>query len=84
MKKFLYSLMVSGLLMFGAGVTSQVMAQDDSVVDTLSIDDMDPILQAAEEESAEESSNTGMIAAIAIVAVVAGVVVFRFVGKKKK
>lgn len=82
MKKLIYTLMISGLFTFGTGVANQVMAQDDSVVDTLSIDDGGIV--SLPEENTEENNNTGMLVAVVAVALVAGVVIFRFVGKKKK
>ena len=78
MKNLIISLVVSVFLALGAGT---IFAQQE-VADTVSIDDMAPILYDEEPAMETEGSNTGLYIGIAIVAIVAGVLVFR-AGKKK-
>jgi hypothetical protein len=68
--------------MFLAMGTSTIFAQQE-VADTVSIDDMAPILYDEEPEAESQSSNTGLYIGIVIVAVVAGVLVYKVVTKKK-
>ena len=82
MKKVLYSLVLGTFLSFGAASFNNSMAQDEGVSDSISIDDMDPILYVEEEEESEKGS-TGIYIAIGIAAVAAGVVAARFMKKKK-
>lgn len=82
MKKFALKLMVLSLLFVGMGNNTKLFA-DDTVTDSLSIDDMDPVFLYDEEEEEEESSN-GAVIAVIIVAVVGGGVGYKVVSKKKK
>ncbi len=77
MKNLIISLCVSVFLALGAGT---IFAQQE--VDTISIDDMAPVLYDEEPAMETEGANTGLYIGIAIVAIVAGVLVFR-AGKKK-
>lgn len=80
MKNLIFSLILSLFLAVGAGT---LLAQDFGVADTISIDDMDPILYDEESVMEEQSSQTGLYIGIAIVAIVAGVVIYKVVNKKK-
>ena len=85
MRKFALKAMMMAILSFGGFSMVNALPQyDDSVTDTISIDDMDPILHTEEEEAEDEGGNTGMIAVIAIVVVVAGAVGYKVATKKKK
>jgi len=83
MKNVVLSLLLGLFLSFGAGYFSGISAQDTGVADSLSIDDMDPVLYHPEEEEEPQTGNTGIYIGIAIVVVAAGVIVFKVVGKKK-
>lgn len=79
MKKLIISLMFAFVLALSAG---SLFAQE-GVADTISIDDMAPILYQEETTDAEDSSNTGLYIGIAVVAIVAGVVIYKVVNKKR-
>ena len=67
--------------MLGSGLN--LMAQDnDRKKDSLSIDDMDPVIYAAEEEATKGGS--GVFIAAAIIVVVAGGGTYVFLSRKKK
>ncbi len=80
MKNLIVFLIVYLFLVLGAGM---LFAQDYGVADTVSIDDMDPILYQDEFVTEEESSQTGLYIGIAVVAIVAGVVIYKVVNRKK-
>ena len=87
MKKLLLRLSLVCFLVFNAGSLGYAFAQYDYETETagpdsLSIDDMDPLLMA-EEEEAEKQCCPGLYIGIAVVVVVAGVLVYRRVSKKK-
>ena len=82
MKKIIYSLLLGIFLSFGAASFNLITSQDEGVSDSISIDDMDPILYVEEEEELDKGS-TGIYIAIAIAAVAAGVLIARVVKKKK-
>lgn len=75
---FSLCLLLSGI---GAGLAS-LKAQEE-VTDSLSIDDMPPVLYQEEEEEESEESNTGVYVAIGIAGVVA-VGIGVMAAKKKK
>ena len=81
MRKLVFKLMMLSFFIVGIGSGAQLMAQDhDTVADSVSIDDMDPVFLTEEEE--EESSNGVMIAIIIAVVVSAGVG-YKIVSKKR-
>lgn len=88
MKKLVLRLTLICFLAFGAGSLSSVFAQYDyeteAAPDTLSIDDMDPVLFSEDEATEEKKCCPGLYIGIAVVAVAAGVLVYRTVSKKKQ
>ncbi|ASB49363.1 hypothetical protein [Alkalitalea saponilacus] len=90
MRKFWMIIAMAIILAMGAGTVNNVMAQYDYeyetvAPDTLSIDDMDPILYSDDDYvAAEKSNNTGLVIGIIVIAVVAGLIVFKVVSGKKK
>ncbi len=85
MKKLVFRLLLLCFLMAGVANGATLFAQDnDAVTDSVSIDDMAPVLYDDEAyEEVEESSNGLMIAVVIVVAVVAGIA-YVVVSKKKK
>lgn len=88
MKKLLLRLSLICFLAFNAGSLVAAFAQYDyeteAAADTLSIDDMDPMLLADDDEAEEKKCCPGLYIGIAVIAVAAGVLVYRTVTKKKK
>ncbi len=87
MKKLALIIVIGMLLSLAVPFNSIVRAQDPAAADTLSIDDMDPVLYNPEEEAEEvegcESSSTIIWIGVAIIVVVGGVLVFKKSSKKK-
>jgi hypothetical protein len=88
MKQLILKLTMICFLAFAAGNMSLTFAQYDyeteTAPDTVSIDDMDPVLYTEEDETAEEKNNTALYIGIAVVAIAAGVLAYRSTTKKKK
>lgn len=82
MKRFVIFLVLS-LMLTGIGAGFNVLRAQDEVADSLSIDDMTPLVLYQEEEDEPAESSTGIYVAIA-----AGIALVAFVGfrmtKKKK
>ncbi len=83
MKRVLVCLVVSLMLATAGSFVNFMVAQDGGVADTLSIDDMPPVLYQEEEEEEPAKSSTGVYVAIAAGVLVAIVVGARMAKKKK-
>jgi len=83
MKKLLLVFIIGMLLSFAGSFNSITKAQDPAAADTLSIDDMDPVLYHPEEEAEKSGSSTGIWIGVAVVVVIGGVLIWKKKGSKK-
>ena len=85
MKKLALRLLVFSFLMGGLMNGATLFAQDhDAVTDSLSIDDMPPVLYDEDAYEDEEKSSNGIIIGIVIAVVAVGGIGYLVVSKKKK
>lgn len=86
MKKLVLKWMMVSFLVGGLGIGVSLNAQNhDSVSDSLSIDDMDPVFLSEEDYEDESEGSNGAMIAIVIVSVLAiGGIVYKVVSGKKK